>query len=36
LRSERLDDEERIAGGLAKELVRIDGVWVGELRNGLR
>jgi hypothetical protein len=33
MRSQRLDDEERVAGGLAVELVRVDGVWFGELRD---
>ena len=33
MRSQRLDDEERVAGGLAVELVRVDRVWFGELRD---
>src|SRR5439155_1949344 len=32
-RGERLDDEERVAGGLAVEVVGVDGVRFGELRD---
>src|SRR5205823_14227163 len=35
-RRERLDDEERVAAGLAEELVRVEAVRVGELRNRSR
>ena len=34
-RGERLDDEERIAGGLAVELVGVDAVRLGEPRDRL-
>ena len=35
-RGERLDDEERVAGGLAVELVGVDAVRLGELRDRRR